>query len=314
MRVGLLRPKSVRDSVERCRKKLEADRAGGGVEPSVPGGENKIICRKHAGGSEVQRVQATQLVLDCERAGVLDQALIDFDDRESRPLFACGLRGSSSPREPDGADSLYVPHPTHEPGVGARHRVANKLALRLPDVAFDERARVEVEVQRSASRSARTSADALSRLLTSRGERELIASYVSHLNSCRYCEAIHSAYAAVQLDDDWELVEAAKNDPGTAPISSKLKSLLALAAQVQAGGQNVDEAHVAAAREQGATDVEIHDTVLIAAAFCMYNRYVDGLDTWTQSDRPQAFLPRARALAQGGYLAPVDYAQYTAES
>jgi uncharacterized peroxidase-related enzyme len=148
----------------------------------------------------------------------------------------------------------------------------------------------------------------------SRGDRELIASYVSHLNACRYCEAIHSAYAAVQLDDDWDLVEAAKNDPASAPISPKLKSLLALAAKVADGGKSVTEADVAAAREQGATDVEIHDTVLIAAAFCMYNRYVDGLGTWTPTDRPQDFLPRARALAEGGYLTPVDYAQYTATS
>jgi uncharacterized peroxidase-related enzyme len=148
----------------------------------------------------------------------------------------------------------------------------------------------------------------------SRGERELIASYVSRLNACRYCEAIHSAYAAVQLDEDWELVEATKDDPTTAPVSSKLRALLAIAAKVQAGGQNVSEADVAAAREQGATDLEIHDTVLIAAAFCMYNRYVDGLDTWTPSDRPQDFLPRARALAEGGYLTPVDYGQYTVPS
>ena len=186
--------------------------------------------------------------------------------------------------------------------------------IALPDQIPGIRSLFEFRPETAAPLIALAEALLYSENTLSRGERELIASYVSHLNSCRYCEAIHSAYAAVQLDDNWELVEATKNDPATAPISSKLKSLLALAAKVQTGGQNVSEPDVAAAREQGATDVEIHDTVLIAAAFCMYNRYVDGLDTWTPSDRPQDFIPRARALAEGGYLIPVDYAQYTATS
>ena len=81
----------------------------------------------------------------------------------------------------------------------------------------------------------------------SRGDRELIASYVSRLNSCQFCEATHSAFAAVQLDEDWELVEAAKRDPATAPVSSKLKSLLALAAKVAAGGSAVEEGYLAPA-------------------------------------------------------------------
>jgi uncharacterized peroxidase-related enzyme len=143
-----------------------------------------------------------------------------------------------------------------------------------------------------------------------RGERELIASYVSRLNNCGYCEATHSAFAAVQLEDDWALVEAVKNDPATAPISPKLRTLLALAAKVQADGRGVEDADIRAARESGANDLEIHDTVLIAAAFCMYNRYVDGLATWTPSNDAKTFEPRARVVAEDGYLAPVDYAHY----
>ena len=140
----------------------------------------------------------------------------------------------------------------------------------------------------------------------SRGERELIAAYVSRLNACNFCEMTHSAFAALQLDENWALVDAVKDDPDTAAVSPKLRALLAVAAKVQQGGLAVSDADVAAAREQGATDVEIHDTVLIAAAFCMFNRYVDGLATWTPAD-PAAYLPRARILVEHGYLAPVPY-------
>ena len=139
-----------------------------------------------------------------------------------------------------------------------------------------------------------------------RGERELIASYVSRLNACRFCEMTHSAFAALQLDDGWNLVAAVKDDPDTAAVSDKMKALLHIAAKVQQGGLAVTDADVVAAHERGATDVEIHDAVLIAAAFCMFNRYVDGLAAWTPDD-PDAYLPRARILVEQGYLAPVPY-------
>lgn len=145
----------------------------------------------------------------------------------------------------------------------------------------------------------------------SRGERELIATYVSRLNSCDFCAATHGAFAAVQLDDDWDLVGRATADPSSAGLSPRLEALLALAAQVQQGGGAVSDDVLAAARAAGATDLEIHDTVLIAAAFCMYNRYVDGLGTWCPSDDPRAYEPRARALVADGYLSPVEYQRYT---
>ena len=134
-----------------------------------------------------------------------------------------------------------------------------------------------------------------------RGERELIASYVSRLNECEFCEMTHGAFAAVQLDDDFALVQAAKDDPETAAISPKLRALLAIARLVQAGGRAVTEDAVAAARAEGATDVEVHDTVLIAAAFCMYNRYVDGLATFTPAD-PAAYDPMGKRMATQGYV------------
>ena len=138
----------------------------------------------------------------------------------------------------------------------------------------------------------------------SRGERELIAAYVSNLNECFYCETSHSTFAAMQLGGGVSLVEEVKRNPEQAPISEKLRALLAIAAKVQAGGKSVTGEDVAAAREHGATDTEIHDTVLIAAAFCMYNRYVDGLATWAPTD-PKAYDEIGRQIVDRGYLAPV---------
>ncbi|MEJ5253721.1 MAG: peroxidase-related enzyme [Acidimicrobiales bacterium] len=135
----------------------------------------------------------------------------------------------------------------------------------------------------------------------SRGERELIAGYVSWLNECTFCSRSHTTFAAVQLEDGWSVVEAVKADPASAPISDKMKALLAIAAKVQQGGSCVTEDDIAAARAAGATDVEIHDTVLIAAAFCMYNRYVDGLATWAPDDQ-ESYDHQAEIIVQHGYL------------
>jgi uncharacterized peroxidase-related enzyme len=138
-----------------------------------------------------------------------------------------------------------------------------------------------------------------------RGERELIAAYVSALNDCTFCRTSHAAIAVCHLDDE-PLVEAVVRDPDTAPIAGKLKALLAIAGAVQRGGRAVSTGHIERARAAGATDVEIHDTVLIAAAFCMFNRYVDGLAATTPSD-PAEYRERARHVAQHGYrLAAAD--------
>jgi uncharacterized peroxidase-related enzyme len=136
-----------------------------------------------------------------------------------------------------------------------------------------------------------------------RGERELIAACVSALNDCQYCTASHSAYAAAQLPGGAAVVEQARADPATAPVSAKLKALLAIAAAVAQGGRAVTAAHVESARAAGATDLEIHDTVLIAAMFCMYNRYVDGLATIAPDD-PAAYAAGAQRLLAQGYLPP----------
>ncbi len=136
----------------------------------------------------------------------------------------------------------------------------------------------------------------------SRGERELIATYVSSLNDCNYCTSSHAAAAAAQLPNGMTLVDQVCVAPQTAPVTAKLAALLRIAAAVQRGGRAVREAEVTAAREAGATDLEIHDTVLIAAAFCMYNRYVDGLATIPRPD-PAAYATAAQSIVSNGYLA-----------
>ncbi|UFH52983.1 carboxymuconolactone decarboxylase family protein [Spirosoma sp. KNUC1025] len=139
----------------------------------------------------------------------------------------------------------------------------------------------------------------------SQGERELIATYVSAQNDCQYCQTIHGAIASQWLGDtDWSLVQQVKQDPETAPISEKMKALLAIAGSVQKGGKHVTTEQVDRARNLGATDKEIHDTVLIAAAFCMFNRYVDGLATWMPDDT-SFFRNRAITICENGYSASV---------
>lgn len=132
-------------------------------------------------------------------------------------------------------------------------------------------------------------------------EREMIATYVSSQNDCWFCQLSHGAAAAEHLGGNYELVDRIKFDFNQAEVSGKLKALLAIAGNVQKGGKHVTAEDVERARQQGATDKEIHDTVLIAAAFCMYNRYVDGLGTWQPTD-PNAYREMGRRLANEGYV------------
>ena len=134
------------------------------------------------------------------------------------------------------------------------------------------------------------------------GARELIATYVSSLNDCYFCQTVHGAIAAAHLDGDEDLVKRVKADFRYADIPDKLKALLVIAGKVQRGGKHVTAADVDEARKAGASDIEIHDTVLIAAAFCMYNRYVDGLATWQPQDE-ELYRQRGKKTAQEGYVA-----------
>jgi uncharacterized peroxidase-related enzyme len=137
----------------------------------------------------------------------------------------------------------------------------------------------------------------------SSGEREIIATYVSSQNDCCFCQLSHGAAAAEHLGGNYELIDRIKQNFDTAEISEKLKALLTIAGKVQKGGKHVTGEDIQRARQLGATDKEIHDTVLIAAAFCMFNRYVDGLGTWQPTD-PRAYREMGKIMAEVGYVRP----------
>lgn len=135
----------------------------------------------------------------------------------------------------------------------------------------------------------------------SRGERELIATYVSSLNDCFFCQNAHGGLAQHYLQCDMDYIDRVKTDFQSTSLSPKLKALLSIAGSVQKGGKHVAPEQIEKARNVGATDLEIHDTVLIAAAFCMFNRYVDGLGTWAPQDR-NIYIERAKWRADEGYV------------
>lgn len=134
----------------------------------------------------------------------------------------------------------------------------------------------------------------------SEGERELIAVKVSSTNECRFCTTAHSAVADILMENP-SVSECVKQDSETAPVSDKMKALLQIAEQVAHGGKQVTEMSIDRARRAGATDIELHDTVLIAALFCLYNRYVDGLATHMPKDSSY-FTDLAGRLSDKGYI------------
>ena len=131
------------------------------------------------------------------------------------------------------------------------------------------------------------------------GERELIATVVSHNNECRFCTSAHTAAVDLLLGE-CDTAQRVKENIETAPVSEKMKALLTIAKQVQQSGKHVTEQSVDRAKKAGATDIEIHDTVLIAALFCLYNRYVDGLSTLTPSN-PDFYKGLADRIVNHGY-------------
>lgn len=130
-------------------------------------------------------------------------------------------------------------------------------------------------------------------------ERELIAAYVSHSNNCNFCHTFHGAMVKQHTGSD-SIREQVMANPETAAISPKLKALLAIAGKVALGGLNVKQPDIDRARTEGASDLEIHDTVLIAAVFCACNRYVDGLGTSVPPNM-EIYDQMAAMVQQNGY-------------
>jgi uncharacterized peroxidase-related enzyme len=134
-------------------------------------------------------------------------------------------------------------------------------------------------------------------------ERELIASYVSSRNNCNFCMNSHAAAARELFGSDRHVVDCVIDNINEAPLDPKMKALLNIAGKVQQGGRFVTEEDIRTAREQGATHRDIHDTVLIAAAFSMFNRYVDGLASLTPAD-PKAYEEMGKRMTTVGYVLP----------
>lgn len=137
----------------------------------------------------------------------------------------------------------------------------------------------------------------------SEAERELIAAYVSKRNDTMFCMMSHAAASRELYGDDKDIVNEVLNDMQQANISNKMKSLLNIAGKVQVIGKEVTQQDIDAARKEEATDKEIHDTVLIAAAFSMFNRYVDGLASFTPTDKKE-YEAMGQRMAEKGYVLP----------
>ncbi|WP_192347765.1 carboxymuconolactone decarboxylase family protein [Algoriphagus sp. Y33] len=137
-------------------------------------------------------------------------------------------------------------------------------------------------------------------------ERELIATIVSHGNECKFCTTAH-AETVNELLHECDTVQQVLDNVETASISSKMKALLIIARQTQQSGKSVTTAHIQRAKHAGATDLEIHDTVLISALFCLYNRYVDGLGTKLPKDNSYFKSLAERLTTQGYHRNPGGY-------
>lgn len=137
----------------------------------------------------------------------------------------------------------------------------------------------------------------------SEAERELIAAYVSKRNDTVFCMMSHAAASRELYGDNKNIVDEVLNDMQQSNVSDKMKALLNIAGKVQILGKEVKEEDIAAARQYGATDREIHDTVLIAATFCMFNRYVDGLASLTPTD-PKVYEEMGKRMANGYIMPP----------
>ncbi len=135
-------------------------------------------------------------------------------------------------------------------------------------------------------------------------ERELIAAYTSYRNDCMFCMSSHAAAARCLYQEKKDIVDEVLTDMQRSGVTDKMKALLNIAEKVQVSGKEVSRDDIDLAKRQGASDREVHDTVLIAAAFCMFNRYVDGLASFTPAD-PAVYEEMGERMAKGYKLPTV---------
>ena len=141
----------------------------------------------------------------------------------------------------------------------------------------------------------------------SRGEREMLATAVSAANDCFYCMDSHGAFAAAVLERSGSsemvpLIDQIKTGSSEG-LGDKMNALLEIARTVRRESLDLTETEVAKAKAAGATDADVQLAVLIASAFSMYNRLVDGFRARTPPT-PEAYLTRAAQIAEHGYSAP----------
>ncbi len=137
----------------------------------------------------------------------------------------------------------------------------------------------------------------------SQADRELIAAYVSHRNNCMFCMSSHAAASRCLYGNESAIVDDVLKDMQQSAASDKLKALLVIAGKVQVSGKSVSSGDIEIARGLGAGDRDIHDTVLIAAAFSMFNRYVDGLASLTPTDA-EVYAEMGKRMVEKGYALP----------
>jgi uncharacterized peroxidase-related enzyme len=141
----------------------------------------------------------------------------------------------------------------------------------------------------------------------SRGEREMLATATSAANDCFYCMDSHGAFATAVLEQSGSadlvpLVDVIKvgSSDGLGP---KMQALLHIARTVRRQPLDLTQADVDAALAAGASDADTQLAVLIAAAFSMYNRMVDGFRAKTPPTA-EAYRDRAAQIAEHGYSDP----------
>ena len=140
-----------------------------------------------------------------------------------------------------------------------------------------------------------------------RHEREMLATAVSAANDCLFCMDSHGAFANALLEkagatDLVPMIDVIK-DGSSDGLSDKMCALLHIARTVQRDPRGLAEVDVDAATAAGATDADIQLAILIASAFSMYNRLVDGFRTRT-APTTEAYRARAVEIAEHGYSAP----------
>ena len=211
------------------------------------------------------------------------------------PKFPWRSAASGERSERSGSTSAVLPF------RGRIRRVSGVPQVQLPDVISGIRALFALRPDAAAPLVELTRVLLEGESTLTRGERELIGARVSALKGCPFCRESHSAVAGCLLGDE-VVVRDVVHDPQVSLISRRLKALLAIADAVQRSARDVLPEHIDRARGEGATNREIHDTVLIAALFCLFNRYVDGLAAPTPSD-PDTYRRRAQLVAAHGYHA-----------